>query len=223
MGEYVKLNLAEKLLLLSYVEDKGRISYRASGTIQYIFTAVSLLELCMSKKLRIEGRKVILLDMSSTGDEILDEMLSKINEKYDPKSPTYWITALSHGLMKKLQNRLIDKGIFWEDYVSMLFIFTRLSYKLADSRGLRQLHDRVREVLLSDKEMFTSEDIIIAVMLKNSGLLPLHLDNNEMKKCKDRLKGFIKDENLLEKRLGNELAGAYKAVNKALIEVKAAT
>lgn len=223
MGESNNFNLAEKLLLLSYVEDKGRISYRAAGTIQYIFTAVSLLELCMRKKLRIEGRKVIMLDMSPTGDQILDEMLAKINDKYDPKSATYWTTALSHGLQKKMLNKLLDGGVFWEDYVNTMIIFTKKCYRLSDSRDIKLLHDKVRDVLLSENEKFSAEDILIAAMMKNSGILPLHLDKDEMKKCKDRLKSFAKDENLLERFMGGELAEAYKAVNKALAEVKAAT
>jgi hypothetical protein len=223
MGEYAKLNFAEKLLLLAYIEDKGRISYRASGTIQYAFTAVSLLELCMRKKLRIEGRKVIVLDMSPMGDQILDEMLAKISDKYDPKSANYWTTALSHGLHKKIQNTLLDKGVFWEDYVNTMIIFTKKCYRLSDSRDIKLLHNKVRDVLLSEKEKFSSEDIIIAAMLKSSGILPLHLNKDEMKKCKDRLKSFIKDEGLQEKVMGGELAEAYKAVNRALTEVKAAT
>lgn len=223
MGESVKPNLAEKLLLLSYVEEKGRISYRASGTIQYIFAAASLLELCMRKKIKVEGRKVILLDMSATGDQILDEMLSKISDKYDPKSPTYWITALSHGLLKKIQNKLLDQGVFWEDYVNTIVIFTKKIYRLSDTSDFKLLQNKVRETLLSENEKFSTEDIILATMMKNCGILPLHLGREEMKKSKERLKSFSKDENLLERIMGRELSEAYKAVNKALAEVKAAT
>jgi hypothetical protein len=223
MREASKLNLAEKMLLLSYVEDKGRISYRASGTIQYIFTAVSIFELCMKRKTRIEGRKLILLDMSPAGDEILDEILAKISSKYDPKSVTYWTSALSHGLQKKMMNRLEDKGIFWEDYVTSMFLFTRKCYRLSDSRDFKVLHERMREVLLAENARITAEDVILAAMMKNCGILPLHFEKGEMAGFKARMTSFFKDEGLLERVMGSDLAEAYKAVNKALTEVKAAT
>ena len=223
MLESVKLNCSEKLLLLSYVKEKERISYHVSGTIQYALTAVLLFELCLRKKLKIEGRKVVMLDMSQTGDEILDGMLAKINEKYDPKSVTSWITALSRGIMKKTLSRLVDKGIFWEDYATWCIWFSRKCYKLSEEKCFTALHENLRNTVLSSEGKLSAEDMMLAEMAKNINILPLHLDKEELRRSKSRLKSLTKDKELADKVMGIELAEAYKAINKALVEVKAAT
>lgn len=223
MEESVKLNIAEKMLLLSYIREKERISYRVSGTIQYALTAVSLFELCMKKKLGIEGRKVVVLDMSPTGDEILDGMLAKISEKYNPRTVAGWITALSHGSMKKLLNRLVDKGVFWEDYATWFIWFSRKCYRLSEEKGYAALHENLRNTLLASDERFTAEEMMIVEMAKNINILPMHLDKDELRRCKGRLKSLTKNVELAERVMGSELAQAYKAINKALVEVKAAT
>lgn len=98
------LKIAEELLLLAYDDEKGHITCNSTA-LSYALPGALLIELALLEKVSLEQKQLILLDNRLTGDDILDEVVSLIEQSSHLRSPKKWVKKL-HSQVQNLRGRL---------------------------------------------------------------------------------------------------------------------
>ena len=135
------LSLPEKLVLLALVDDEGKVgrTSRTRDIISYGLSGSIIMELILAGRVKVElpkelflkvtkdNGKLKLVDSSATGDEVMDEAMSKIGGAGKEKSPFHWIKKLLalnvnnnaptfgtsfHG--SRFLEQLVEKGVLYK-------------------------------------------------------------------------------------------------------------
>lgn len=216
----MQLNMIDKMVLLLYLEEKGRLPYWEMIKIRYCLAGAGLLDLYLKGRIRFEGKRTVLLDTRTTGDEILDDFLEDLENMRsffrEGKNITAFLTKVAAGLQKKCYERMVDHGMFWEDSCKTLLFFTRPFYRLADRQARDEVLKRMREVLLYDNITLTAEDMILVNLMRTSEMLKLILTSEELKARRERLRLLTKDEAHIRGIVGPELQEAIRLVKKSI-------
>lgn len=208
------LSLMEELLLLALDDEKGTISSSVQTPLNYGLPGAGLSELVLDGKLHLdEKQRVVVVNASPTGQELLDEMLAKIQEAHKPKSMKDWVMTFGNGGIKKLQTRLEERlvanGTLRLEEGRFLQVFPWHHYPTVDGAPEAETIATIRSVLLDEEEPTPRAAVLVSLVVATRML--------------DKL--FGKDERKRAEKRAKEIAkGTYagQAVNKAVEEVSAA-
>src|SRR6056297_3124090 len=107
--------LAEELLLLAIDDEIGKISTSVSGSIHYGIAGAFLLDLGIREKIKIENKKLKIIDEDPTGNLILDEIMELLKQGKFRRKIRYVIVSLGNLYTKlyrkELFKRLTERGI----------------------------------------------------------------------------------------------------------------
>jgi len=188
-----QLYLHEELMLLALREEAGTVA--SSGMIDYALAAAILSELLIRKKIEIDPLKkkkgiVNLIDSAPLDDPLLDEALQKLNAAKRRASLKTWVQRLAR--IKKFKHRiaiqLYRRGILRADEDKVLFVFTRKIYPEIDPRPERELVERLRTAIFTDRTDIPPRDTIIIALAHHMRLLRQKFDKKDLKTRKARIK-----------------------------------
>ncbi|MGZ0151741.1 GOLPH3/VPS74 family protein [Kribbella sp. WER1] len=141
--------IAEDLLLLLYDDQTGKPITGAPG-LDFSLAGAVLIELTLQQKLDIttEGKvgRLQVLDGAPTGDPILDERLSYVNDK-PGKKPKDQIKPLSKHLRDQLLARLAQRGVLEADQGKVLGLFPVTRWPAKDARHELEVRAQLESVL----------------------------------------------------------------------------
>ncbi|MCX7747035.1 MAG: GPP34 family phosphoprotein [Clostridia bacterium] len=190
-------DLMEKLILLAYIEDKGRLTYYASGTIKYGIYAALLMELAKAGKIKLQDKKIILMDKTTVGNELMDEALNVIAQYNKPVRIQSVVFKLSYKL-KKITNRIYEameaKGIFRQEERRFLLLFPYKQYVMINNSLKRKEEARYREVLLNENTKIEMEDIMTVCLVEALGFRKILFSGDERKAARERAKVIFKGQ-----------------------------
>lgn len=119
--------LAEDLLLLLTDDETGRLVVSGSE-MDIALAGAQLVELTVAARIDIDDRKrLVVLDGSPTGDEVLDRALDVVQRR-EGKKPSAVINELGKGLRHELYERLTASGILRSEHGKVLGIFPTTSW-----------------------------------------------------------------------------------------------
>jgi Golgi phosphoprotein 3 (GPP34) len=119
--------LAEDLLLLLTDDDTGRLVVSGSET-DIALAGAQLVDLTMSGRVDIDDRKrLVVLDASPTGDEVLDRALEVVSRR-EGKKPSSVMGQLGKKVREELYGRLASSGMLRAEEGTVLGIFPRTSW-----------------------------------------------------------------------------------------------
>jgi golgi phosphoprotein 3 len=150
-GSDVQVRLPDELLLLALHDEKGSVVPAAVAPLNGALMGAILMELALMGRIQEIPNGNIIADPSPTGDPLLDEVLRRIADADEPRSPSYWVGRLA-GTTPRLKDRLLDglvtRGILERREKRTLWIFRSHTFPLVDTALEQRLRDRLRAVVL---------------------------------------------------------------------------
>jgi hypothetical protein len=120
------MSLLDDLLLLAF-DDAGRDTF---GMLQldYVLAGAVLTELAIAGRAQVSGSKLVLADVSKTGEPVLDKAIELIAAARKPRRVESWIPTLSSGLRRTSVQWLLDQHVLHAVHDRVLWIFPRTRY-----------------------------------------------------------------------------------------------
>ena len=196
--------IVEEFLLLALDDKTGKISY--SGVSSFPFGVVSglLLDLMFRGRISVKDQHVRVVDNSSTGDPLLDDVLKRIGELNRALHLRSWVIQLSVAFRniysKGLLTRLTDQGILAREEVFRLKIFHSIHHPLIQLALKEKLLERVQGIIL-DKQDADAHDIALLSLVRECGLIGSLFAREYWNMTETRVK---------ELRSSNKLEGQFK-------------
>jgi hypothetical protein len=208
----MELTLAEELLLLGLDDESGEIILSVSTALPYGIAGAILIDLHLLGRINLNNNNTVTVkNDSTTGYEILDEVLNLIKSKKEVENPKYWVRTINSSI-ENLIDRLIDglvlRGVLKKQEKKILWIIPVDRFPTNDP--LPEVHTRIliRSLVLEGVEP-NERNLALLSLVKASNLI-------------DEL--FLKDErkqanNIINEMINNESIG--KAVSDINAEVTA--
>src|SRR5215471_12834167 len=144
--------IAEELLLLLTDDVSGRLSALAEQ-VDLALAGANLVELTLMNRVDLSGTgdearrgRVVVLDQSPTGDEVLDSAL-EIAAAHRGRKPAAVLRPLSRNLRQVLYRRLADRGVIHADERRVLGLFTIRRWPALDAGHEAQVRQSIVEAL----------------------------------------------------------------------------
>ncbi|MFC1731183.1 GPP34 family phosphoprotein [candidate division KSB1 bacterium] len=186
----MELDLKELYLLLSIHDRRGYINI---NNFAYGFAAVTLLELTLMGKIKINNSKVVIVNHRKTGDVILDRILDRIKKSNNPKRVSQWIFRISYKVSwykKETLIKLERKRIIHIETRRFLRLIPFKRYPISNRLLKKSIIVKLLEVV--NGKIPEKETLIQYAMVYSTGLIPIIFKGHTRKTAR------IKFEELLE-------------------------
>lgn len=208
-----RLPLHQELMLLILRDREGTV---VGSMYPVALGSACLAELTLQDRIAISDdkkQKVTLLDDTRTGDEVLDELIEKIEQSKRVKSAQEWIMAAMS--FKKLKHRiaqqLCDKKILRSEEKTILWIFTSNRYPEIDPDYERSLKKRMKKLMFGQSVEHDERTTILIALASQTYLLRYNFDRDRLKQHQDRIK-----------KIANGDMFAARATRQAVAAIQAA-
>ncbi len=184
------LLLHQEVMLLAIRDDKGTFS---NGMYLYSVAGAMVSELLMQQRI-IAGKDkkqfVGLIDLSPTGDPILDELLENIHVSTTPKSLQHWVMKAANipRLKHRIASQLCDLGILRPDDKKVLWLFTQKVYPEIDGTYEDEIRNRMARVMFDDTVKPDGPTAVLIALASHAGLLKANFAREELRQRKDRIR-----------------------------------
>ena len=168
------LTFAEEILLLILDDEQGTIEYPYSDEMKYVMAGAVLMDLAVHDKIDNDLDKLVLVDKTPTGEEILDTYLAMIPEGGEIHDSNYWVAELAkHGtaIKDKALEMLVEKGILKVVDKKILWVFGTRQYPMIDDTEEREVLQRVTHLLNSD-DIPDPRDVVLVCLIDTFELFP---------------------------------------------------
>ncbi len=183
------LGFVEEIVLLQLDDSQGRFVNLPLSAADVVLAGAALMELALANRIDSDLDRLILVDTTPTGDDILDDVLRQIGEDGGELSAAAVLERIS-GNGEKYQDialkRLIAKGILREENGRFLWVFHTRRYPVVDDREQREVRARLRQLVLSD-DIPDPRDIVLICLIEACGLLGLVLSPDEIAATQTRV------------------------------------
>ncbi|GAB2579921.1 hypothetical protein Aab01nite_56090 [Paractinoplanes abujensis] len=123
------MNLVEEFTLLAYDDDGTPLT---DGThLDHGLGGGLLLELALAGRVDVVDKKVVALDITPTGDPLVDAALMKIVAEDKPRKPGHWVSKFAQDTRPQVLDKLVADGILRTEKDKVLWVFPRTKYPAA--------------------------------------------------------------------------------------------
>ena len=182
------LGFVDEIVLLQLDEAHGKFIDLPRSAGDVVLAGAALMDLAMRNRIDTDLERLIVIDRTPTGDNILDDVLVRLGEvdgltiaaaldRIACDARQYHDMALQH---------LVQKGILSERDSRGLWVFRSRRYPIADDREQREVKTRLRQVLLTD-ELPNPVDVVLICLIDACSLLDLVLTQEEIAPTKPRV------------------------------------
>ena len=161
------LRFAEEIILLLLNDDDGRFARVPSWSLNYALAGGVLMDLALENRIDTDLEKLVLVDATPVGDNLLDETLADIESE----------EALS---------RLVSLGILESRADRFLWVFQSRRYPAIDGTAEREVKLRIMEVLFSD-QIPSPRDVVIICLADACGIFRSLLSRQELSNASARI------------------------------------
>lgn len=214
-----QLLLHQEVMLLAIRDDKGTFS---EGMFLYSVAGAMVSELLMRQRIVAGQDKkqfVGVIDKSSTGDEILNELLAKIHESKKPRSLQHWVFTASNlpKLKHRIASQLCDMGILRHDERKVLWLFTQQVYPELDGTYEDAIRDRMGKVMFDDNVKPDGPTAVLIALASHAGLLKANFAPEELRQRKARIKQLANGDILAAEATQSAIQAVQAAILVAAI------
>jgi hypothetical protein len=218
------LTIPEEILLLS-IDETGGISPE-SKTLDVVLASAILMELAIRKRIDTDLEHLIHVDGSATGDAILDDALTLLFENPVKKPIDYWITQLGLKIdvfKEDLLASLTLKKVLKVENKRILWMFATRKYPVIGNKELKEVKERVRELIFSD-DIPDLQDMAIVSLAYYGSLMHQLLTNYDATRCLPRVEQIAKMD-LIGQSIGKALqqfseSFQFSTMAKAILGIK---
>lgn len=204
--------LAGDLMLLALDDDRGTVSWQHSTALRYGLGGALLMDLAQQERVESLDDKIVLVDPSPTGDDVLDAALNAIATSNKPRDARYWVESLGgrSGLKEQLSRQLVALGILREQEREFLRVFHDHRFPTDDSGPESSLRGLLRDAALGATEPDT-RTLLLLSLVNACKLADDLFSREERSQALSRIKELVEGEHF------------GKAVSKAIAAAAAAT
>ena len=184
------LTFAEEILLLLLDDESGDFVPVPTWSRQCALAGAALMDLALEGRIDTDLDKLVLIDRSPTGDELLDPILVKIAEDPEVHDARYWVEQLGNEQSGSIQDhalaRLVSRGILESEGGRLLWVFRSRRYPTIDGKAEQEVRLRIMNVLFTD-EIPSPRDIVIICLADACHVFDLIMTEKEVEQARDRI------------------------------------
>ena len=183
------LHFVEEIVLLQLDDTHGRFVDLPLSAGNVVLAGAALMELALRNQIDTDLERLIVVDPTPTGDDILDDALARLAAAPAELSTGAAIERISNNAGKYQEQaleHLKTKGILREADGRFLWVFHTRRYPVIDDREQREVKTRLRQLLLTD-EIPDPRDVALICLIDACHLLGLVLTPDEIRKTADRV------------------------------------
>ena len=217
----MELILAEQLLLLILDDDKG--SDRANWGGDPGLAGAILLDLTRLGALQEADGKLAATPGAQPGHPLLDAAHAAIAASGKARDAKGWVGRLPKELKpfkERVAERLVEQGVLGEERKKLLGLFPTTRFPEADPGPERELRERLRAVLLGQREPTAAEAMLVALLVPYD-LAGRLVDREDRKEARRRAKELA-DGGAAAKAVDDTLKGIQAAVIASTVAATAA-
>ncbi|MDE0936210.1 MAG: GPP34 family phosphoprotein [Mariniblastus sp.] len=195
------LSLHQATMLLAIRDDKGTFT---SGTFLYAIAGAMLSELLLLQRIVTGSDKkqiVGVIDKSTTGDELLDEVLTLIHSSKKPRKMQHWIAKIANQpkLKHRLAQQLCQLGILRHDEKTVLWVFSQQRYPEIDGTPEDNIRQQMADVMFNENVKPDDRTAVLIAIAFHAGLLKANFSPEELRQHKKRIQQLSEGEILASK------------------------
>lgn len=211
------LTFVEEILLLLLDDESGAMKRVAPNVMELLVAGAILMDLALRGRLDCDLQRLVVVDSTPVGEEILDGPLAEIAETGDEADARTWVVRLS-ARSKQVQEaalaRLVERGILRVEDRSFLWVFGSRRYPMIDDREEREVKLRILDVLLSDR-IPAPRDVALICLADASNAFQVILSTQELRHAAARIE-LVRGFDLIGQAMG-------RAIQKSVQDIAAAT
>ena len=162
------LSFAEEIYLLALDDVTGKIStYSEEVSLSYALIGAVLCELSFLNKVDTDLDHLYVIDKEPTGNKILDFVLEVVAESEKSMPISYWLKVLLSDASRTedlVLNHLIQRGILKRIDERIFWVFHTRRYPVIDNKEIKNVEDRLRELVLSDDIPEPREAVLVSLV-----------------------------------------------------------
>lgn len=211
-----QLTLPEELLLVTMRDVDG--TYHGSHySLNYALIGGAIIELLLAEKLQFDPKKNLLIANSSpTGDDILDDVLIKLQKSKTGRSHHFYISSISmrmRSLKRRYLERLVMQGIVRKEDHRFLGIIPYTKFVLMEQSRATAMRETLRNVLINGQTPDVRISALIA-LLYACQMLGYQFIKSERKQARKNAKVLAK-QNPVATAVTEQMAAVIAAVAAA--------
>jgi len=209
------MRLAEETILLLLDEGTGYLIPLPEWKLACVLSGAVLMDLALENRIDTDTEKLVLIDGSNTGDELLDPFLGDIVFETEVRSPQYWVEKLApraKEIYEKTLERLVEKGIlnfaaggFWTLTAK---VGASGHYPMPEGASAEEIKRRVTRILLNEDEIPDPRDIMIIALVRTCGGFAHLLEEEELARIQERA-DFIKNMDFIGQSISKAVDSIY--------------
>jgi hypothetical protein len=150
------LTLPEELMLLALDDNTGTVAQNAQGPLKAGLVSAALTELTLTGRLKVDGYgNVIAANAAPMGDDVLDDVLSRVGRAQPPRPTHAWLQHLANDLRDvegRVRNRLVQRGILRQEESRKFFIIREVRFPTQNPGFEANVRSRLREVVINNAQ-----------------------------------------------------------------------
>ena len=185
----MKLRFAEEITLLMLDDKDGEFIRVPGWSMQCAFAGAVLMDLALEDRIDTDLKRLVLLDPTPLGDDLLDPVLARIAQASETHDARYWVDSLAESgeeIRETALARLVERGILRREEDRFLWVFQSRRYPIVDGEAEREVKLRIMEVLFGN-EIPDPRDIVIICLADVCGILREILSARELELASARI------------------------------------
>ena len=182
------LSLVEEILLLALDDESGAFRPLPEYALELATSGASLMDLALRDRVDADPEQLIITSAEPTGDVVLDPVLAELARSTEQFSLRQWLLQLARVrfIRERALERLVERGILRRDDKKFLWVFGSRRYPLIDNKELREVKQRILEILLGD-EVPDPRDVILICLSHACSILPSILEKPDLERASQRI------------------------------------
>ena len=184
------LRIAEEVVLLLLPDGGGRVAGAADRSVGYALAGSVLVDLALEHRIDTDLHRLMLLDATPTGDDLLDPTLADIASADAVFDTRHWLERAMQRAADIRQSalaRLVERGVLERRANRWLWVFGARRYPLVDGEARREVKVRILDVLLGD-DIPDARDVVIICLADACGLFRELFSENELDQALPRFR-----------------------------------
>ena len=184
------LRFAEEVMLLLLDDEGERFLRVPDWSLRYALGGAVLMDLALEDRIDTDLEKLVLVDSTPLGDDILDPMLAEIAAEETVHDARYWVDRASarvEEIRSAAVRGLVRRGILEQEEDRFLWVFRSRRYPLVDGRAEREVKLRLMELLFSE-DIPTPRDVVIMCLADACGIFAEMLSPRELRQAMPRIR-----------------------------------
>lgn len=190
------LHFAQELLLLLFKEDAGDPTFVPEPALHHALAGALLMELAQQNRIDTDPNRLVVVDPSPVGDEILDAALARVAASDETRDAAHWVRELAadgDDIRAKALAGLVATGVLESDAEGALVpspaVARARRYPAVDGSAdgpEQEVRLRIMRVLFGD-EIPSPWDVVIICLADACGMFERMLSKAELEQARERI------------------------------------